>query len=989
MKVMFRSVPEAEGYNIFAERKGLLTKTVIPIENWKAFSDEAEIAAKHLLELAQEEKAIVTEHSVRLPHAYAAAVPRSIAEILCFPPLCKLSLKLDFAGRVENADSVIRLQWRDETLRAIQPRRLGSVLKWGETSGRLSEALFQLVDAVDDFNSVVGASIDARIEKWAVVQSRLAATTGEPVSADGYLGSLTIYQAGAFALDIRETREGPDFVPVLMARSKISSVEDDAPIDDLGTGADEDSRASADPSDESVDALLTPELHRKLTSEHLVKGGPVRRSYPLDRNVFVILDEALKSALQVVQQKRLASPAERRAFLRNPRAYIVDEDSDTDTIAPSLFIETKQYSERVVGLGIWDPPSLPWLTKRRTQWLPESFEIRVDGKILKIGPGEKEALERSIAAAKTGGSSDITIGGETYPVDSIERELEKLSNEPRGPTDDERPKDESGKDPAHDKQVLIIKTNIDDLEFHLERPRREPMVEYGIPVDSIGSTEPKPHQIVGINWLQKAWAAGWPGVLLADDMGLGKTYQSLVFLAWLKEHLQHRKNARQVGEAGPVLIVAPTALLKNWIAEAERHLVPFALGHRVDAFGSSLQRLKKEKDAGWTPEDALDIEMLRTSDWILTTYETLANYHRSFARVAYSAALFDEIQKIKSPGTINTQAAASINVDFVIGLTGTPIENRIEDLWCIMDRVAPGYLGDLKSFSAKYRDEAEQVLVELKSRLDTPRDSVPQPMLRRMKEAILEGLPTKTVQTYPSNMPAAQAEAYSRVVAQAKTSEKTPGAMLKAIHALRGISLHPEGGEVDIYDRGEIAKWIEGSARTRQVLTILEGIKQQGEKALVFIEDRDVQRVFAVASSKVLGMRTVPQIINGAVAGEGRQRVVDQFQASEAGFNFLILSPKAAGIGLTITAANHVIHLSRWWNPAVEDQCNDRVYRIGQDRPVTIHIPLAIHPTLGENSFDLKLDQLLERKRSLSRSMLLPPVSDGDIEELFGSAVGA
>jgi SNF2 family DNA or RNA helicase len=131
-----------------------------------------------------------------------------------------------------------------------------------------------------------------------------------------------------------------------------------------------------------------------------------------------------------------------------------------------------------------------------------------------------------------------------------------------------------------------------------------------------------------------------------------------------------------------------------------------------------------------------------------------------------------------------------------------------------------------------------------------------------------------------------------------------------------------------------------------------------------------------------------PVVINGATPGAKRQDIVDRFQNGPPGFNLMVLSPKAAGVGLTITAANHVIHLSRWWNPAVEDQCNDRVYRIGQSKAVTVHVPMAVHPTLGDRSFDINLDKLLSGKRALSRHMLAPPVGEADVGLLFEQAVG-
>lgn len=239
-------------------------------------------------------------------------------------------------------------------------------------------------------------------------------------------------------------------------------------------------------------------------------------------------------------------------------------------------------------------------------------------------------------------------------------------------------------------------------------------------------------------------------------------------------------------------------------------------------------------------------------------------------------------------------------------------------------------------------------------------------------------------------MPAPQSEAYAEVVRAAKAGARSKGDMLRALHSLRGISLHPNGADgVDPYDARSRTAWIESSARVQQTLSILDKIRRQGEKALVFIEDRAVQSVFAAVVAAHFELPAEPDIINGETSGDRRQQIVDRFQSLPPGFAVLVLSPKAAGVGLTITAANHVIHLSRWWNPAVEDQCNDRVYRIGQEKPVYIHVPLAIHPAYGEASFDLKLDDLLERKRTLGRDMLMPPVSDRDATSLYAEAVAS
>jgi len=169
----------------------------------------------------------------------------------------------------------------------------------------------------------------------------------------------------------------------------------------------------------------------------------------------------------------------------------------------------------------------------------------------------------------------------------------------------------------------------------------------------------------------------------------------------------------------------------------------------------------------------------------------------------------------------------------------------------------------------------------------------------------------------------------------------------------------------------------------------LDKIARADEKSLIFVESLDMQPVLAALIQQRFGLDRPPLLISGKVSGPARQQRVNEFQQRGAGFDVIILSPRAGGVGLTLTAANHVIHLSRWWNPAVEDQCTDRVYRIGQKRDVHIYYPQAIHPDpdLREASFDLKLHALLARKRDLSREFLIPPVVEGDAANLFGETV--
>jgi hypothetical protein len=343
------------------------------------------------------------------------------------------------------------------------------------------------------------------------------------------------------------------------------------------------------------------------------------------------------------------------------------------------------------------------------------------------------------------------------------------------------------------------------------------------------------------------------------------------------------------------------------------------------------------------------------------------------------------MQKVKSPSSLLTRAAKTLNADFTVGLTGTPIENQLSDLWCIMDIISPGCLGDLKDFCTKYPPDDEHALRQLHEiLLFSAKPETPAPMLRRMKSNELHGLPEKRIHIRKRPMPEEQARIYANVVNRAKEPEAGP--MLETLHLLRGVSLHPiwpPAGEIK-----DQRLFIEQSARLTETFAILDEIASRKEKALIFLESLDLQEHLALIIKTRYGLKRRPMQINGEVAGENRQALVDQFQAQHGSFDVMILSPRAGGVGLTLTSANHVIHLSRWWNPAVEDQCTDRVYRIGQDRTVHIYYPMAVHPLYGDSSFDVLLDALLTRKRDLSQRMLLPPVNTKRDQNWFAENLG-
>lgn len=983
MAFRFSSSPVPGGLVLgLSERRALRASRAIAWSGWPASLGKG--LMRSLRGLVDEERAQPRAEGLFLPHATICDLPAALASSLGLPARADITLSLRFEGRIET-DGRVRLEWKTSDYRSVRPTREGALLELGGATTRLGRLIYDLCEACAAFDATAGHPIEERVAAWAPIQSILKDGTGQEVSADGYAGSLTFYQAGAFALDIVEKMDGPDFTPVLMRRVKQDACDDGAPAEEIG----EEGEAARDEAPELADALLPEQHQAAFVARFSAAGAQVREAYVLGRNTYVVIPPDLKVALDVVRAKRAAPREERRAFLRNPRAAIAAALEQSNRAVAPLFVETSAYSERVEGLGLWDdivmPPSGPaW------EWLPEEAAGSQDAQGVEVTPDNVDAIVEKIAAAEAAGQSDIEHEGRRAPIEMARAQAERIlraREDAQGAPDGDAA---ARADEPRRREGLIIKGNIDDVEFKLDLKARRPLIDEAFPRHLMSASAPKAHQLEGFDWLVSAWNAGWPGVLLADDMGLGKTYQALAFLAWVRSNLltlgRHHPTEAQLG---PLLVVAPTSLLRNWMAEARLHLAQDGLGAPLEAFGASLKAIKRRRDESWTPEDSLDVARLRDVDWILTTYETLADNHRAFARVPYSVIVFDEIQKIKEPGSINTRSAKTLNADFVLGLTGTPIENRLEDLWSIFDRIAPGHLGALRDFSKAYGAQDRTSLAQLKAKIDQQTGAVPAPMLRRMKDRMRDGLPAKLVSRYETPMPPSQAQSYGRIIEAARQAGGSRRGMLECLQRMRAASLHPDRGEgVDPSDRAGVEEWLSRSARLAKSVEILRQIAGRGEKAIVFVDDLTIQQTYAQAVATLFDLDRTPARINGSIAGEKRQKIVDEFQCAPRGFDLLVLSPRAAGVGLTITAANHVVHLSRWWNPAVEDQCNDRAYRIGQTRDVTIHLPLAIHPDFGERSFDRTLDRMLEAKRELSRDMLTPPESQRDASDLFEEIMG-
>jgi SNF2 family DNA or RNA helicase len=345
--------------------------------------------------------------------------------------------------------------------------------------------------------------------------------------------------------------------------------------------------------------------------------------------------------------------------------------------------------------------------------------------------------------------------------------------------------------------------------------------------------------------------------------------------------------------------------------------------------------------------------------------------------------IFDGVQATKNPEILVTRAAKALQARFKLLATGTPVENSLLDFWCLMDTAQPSLLGSWADFREAWAAPMEAASGEDHARLGRGlRDAVGPFMLRRVKEDHLADLPPKQVHEYPTQMPHVQRDAYDDVLVAHRARQGVRGAALKTPGELQRVSLHP-GLVTGPLDRGVAA--IDQSARTLvTVRQILDQVRRRDEKAIVFAKTKEIQRILALWLGELFGLRV--DVVNGDTAatgiGDTRLSRIRAFE-QRAGFNVIVMSPLAVGVGLTVVGANHAIHLERHWNPAKEAQATDRVYRIGQTRHVHVHYPIALHPDF--DSFDLNLDRLLRGKVALKDAVVVPQeVSQGELEVALG-----
>jgi len=617
--------------------------------------------------------------------------------------------------------------------------------------------------------------------------------------------------------------------------------------------------------------------------------------------------------------------------------------TNPEQIIPEGF-DLTLFSERVKGITTKVYNSRPYIHVRRSSggwfegvpgieledWSPSETETQDAGSSQGLSP---ETYQELVKRALESGEEYIKFGDDWIRVDpevgeKFENTLESL------------PQQEDGiiKIPAG--SILEIYSNLDLLEFadltSIEKEEDllpEDLSQEQIPANFNGSLFP--HQLSGYRWLTRL-DKHHIGGLLADDMGLGKTIQIITHMLRLKEK----------GEKGPHLIVVPKSIVDNWI----REIFLFSK--------NTLKTFHYYKGSSIVSQDSFN-----AYDVILVTYDTLRRDQTRLATINWNLVVCDEAQYAKNPTAQRTSAVKALKAKHRAALTGTPVENGLVEFWCIMDFVQPGLLGSWSDFRTNFErpiingseeekeEKVNQLLSEIKGYY-----------LRRLKSEVLKDLPPKNVIYREVSLSDEQMDIYRFIAHQGKTGGK--GAALGAIQRLIILSAHPFAIKDFSQDKSALPEDI--CPKLQETINILSEIQPTSEKAIIFTDYKAVQRILQDTIRRQFGIW--PDIINGELT-KNRQMVIDIFSEKQ-GFNVMILGHQVAGVGLNITAANHVIHYTRPWNPAKENQATDRTHRIGQTKPVNIYYPITKDKRFV--TVEERLKEVIESKEDLARDVLRP-----------------
>ncbi len=759
------------------------------------------------------------------------------------------------------------------------------------------------------------------------------------------------------------------------------------------------------------------ELEKGFLASHR-NSGVLHVTLPGGRRAKVVLTKDQQDVMQRMRSAQRVTGTAGSEIKRNP-----------ERIFEGL-MDAVDFGERVIGIGDFQPAVVPRPTFLGTGIFdpapgepiggsagatptggPDGFKPVIlqipdaeDGELIPIQlqtATERDELRKLVREALQTGQSAISFRGRSLKVtDQLETVLlnppQPRGADPQGPNTSRyiliEPNEEG--ETAMGADVLPAATA---LRYNAKQAE--------VPESLAADVELKPHQLEGLRWLQNCYrhvSDHRRGALLADDMGLGKTLQALTFVAWLIEQgvLSDNKSTAEAAPWRPILIVQPLILLENqtWRKEMQRYFLNQGSVFEpiLDLYGSEIRRMRTPRADGaeLTAEvPVLDPARLRQHRVVLTNYETIRNHPYSFAQLyqgkgLWSVVITDEAQEFKTPSTKISNAMKGIESEFFLACTGTPVETRLLDVWNLLDTAQKGLLGTASDFTKRYEKpistgESNVALNQLKTELRFGEANAF--LVRREKSSgILKDLPPRNFQTIRVAMTDDEVAAHSALLSG--FTVQAQGQAFQILHGLGQLSHHLRI-RGDDWETLPTAQLLAEGPKLKAIIDQLHGIRQKGEKAIIFCRYIAPQQLL----KRVLHdeLRINVNILNGSTARTNgskqptatakltRERIVEDFRRAP-GFQVIILSPEVAGIGLTLTEANHVFHFGRWWNPAVEAQANDRVYRIGQKKPVTVYLPVAYDPR-GRiaRTFDECLHDLLERRSVLARDFLAPMPDEG------------
>jgi SNF2 family DNA or RNA helicase len=623
-------------------------------------------------------------------------------------------------------------------------------------------------------------------------------------------------------------------------------------------------------------------------------------------------------------------------FVENPEAFLPNLKS----------IDMSLFSERVKSLGILVYRAQPYVhaSEKERGWFDLNIGFSaVDENGEKQHDFSESEMEKLINQARAKGDEYIEWAGNWLKIPDGADEFVEASKQVKEHFDLK-----NGLDISNLSYILEIYENINHLEFN------QPLLEVQQVIDDLGvvksETPPqllatlRPFQKEGFIWMKLLHFRRLGG-LLADDMGLGKTVQVISFLTYLYN----------TSQLTPVLIVAPKTLIDNWYKELEK-FAPSLLSSLYIHRGSN--RIKNP-------------EVIKRYGITITTYQTLVKDQFTFGQIDWNAVVCDEAQAIKNPSTSASRVIKAMKSRFRLAMTGTPVENGLSELWSIMDFVQPGLLGSLSQFKQEFINKLETISeFEVEKELIAKISKV---YKRRTKsEELGDQLPPKHVITKEVGMGKIQAKLYEDIISLVR-NKMMDG--LEAIQKLKALSSHPA-----LISEKYLDLPVEQVPKLLETLRIIDEIKHKNEKVIIFTEYIKMQSILRNAIRDRFNIN--PNIINGMT--NRRLEVVNYFNSKE-GFDVLILSPKAAGTGLTITSANHVIHYTRWWNPAVENQATDRAYRIGQEKPVYVYYPIVTdqQKITSKGSVEEIVHNILNEKQVLASNVITTSKKMNIEDEVF------